>query len=55
MWIVLAIALFAGWLLFKLVVGVTSFAIHLLVVAAVVALVVHFARRVGSHRASPQH
>jgi hypothetical protein len=42
MWIVLGILLFLGWLMLKLVVGVTSFAIHALLAVALVSLVVHF-------------
>ena len=42
MWIILGILLFLGWLMLKLVVGVTSFAVHLLIPIAIIALVVHF-------------
>ncbi len=42
MWIVLGILLFLGWIMLKLVVGVTSFAVHALIVVALIALVAHF-------------
>lgn len=42
MWIVLGILLFVGWLMLKLVVGITSFAVHALLAVAVVAIVAHF-------------
>ena len=42
MWIVLGILVFLGWLALKLVVGVTSFAVHALLVVAVAAVVAHF-------------
>ncbi len=45
MWILVAIAMFVGWLLLKLVWGVASFAVHLLLIAAVIAIVVHFVTR----------
>ncbi|MEJ7600182.1 MAG: PQQ-binding-like beta-propeller repeat protein, partial [Kofleriaceae bacterium] len=44
MFIVLGILLVVGWVMLKLFVGVTSFAIHLLLAAAVIALIVHFVR-----------
>jgi hypothetical protein len=42
MWIVLAILLAVGWVLLKLVWGVASVAVHVLLGAAVLALVAHF-------------
>ncbi len=44
MWIALGILFVVGWLLLKLVVGVASFAVHALLAAAVIAIVVHFVR-----------
>jgi type IV secretory pathway TrbD component len=44
MWILLGILLVAGWLVLKLVWNVAAFGVHLLLVAAVIALVVHFVR-----------
>ncbi len=49
MWIILGILLLMGWLGLKLVWNVASFGVHLLLIAAVIAVVVHFLRgRVGS-------
>lgn len=48
MWIALGILLLAVWFVAKLVVGVTSMAIHLALLAAVAFVVVHFARRAGN-------
>jgi hypothetical protein len=42
MLIALGILLFLGWIALKLVVGVTSFAVHALLVVAVIAIVAHF-------------
>jgi len=42
MLIVLGILLFLGWIVLKLVIGVTSFAIHALLAVAVVAVIAHF-------------
>ena len=48
MWIILGILLLMGWLGLKLVWNVASFGVHLLLIAAVIAVVVHFLRsRVG--------
>jgi hypothetical protein len=44
MWIVLGIILVVGWLLLKLVWNVAALGVHLLLVGAVIALVVHFLR-----------
>jgi hypothetical protein len=44
MWIALAVILFVGWLMLKLVWGVASLAVHVLLAAAVIALAVHFVR-----------
>jgi hypothetical protein len=44
MWIVIGILVFIGWLMLKLVVGITSFAVHALLAVAVVAIVAHFLR-----------
>ncbi len=44
MWILLGILLVAGWLTLKLVWHVAAFGVHLLLVAAVIAIVVHFLR-----------
>lgn len=44
MWILLGIFLVVGWLLLKLVWNVASFGLHLLLVAAAIAVVVHFVR-----------
>lgn len=50
MWIALGFLLLAAWVVAKVIVGVTSMAIHLALIAGVVAIIVHFARRVGGHR-----
>jgi hypothetical protein len=50
MWIVLGILLFVGWLLAKTVWHVATFGVHLLLLAAIVAIIVHFIR--GHHRRS---
>jgi hypothetical protein len=53
MWIVLGILLVVGWLLLKLVWNVAAFGVHLLLVAAVIALVVHLVRgRLGGRDSS---
>ena len=44
MWILLGILLVVGWMMLKLFVGVASFAVHLLLVVAAIAVVVHFVR-----------
>ena len=44
MWILIGILFIAGWLGLKLVWGVASMAVHFLLIAAVIALVVHFVR-----------
>ena len=44
MWILLGIILVVGWLLLKLVWNVAAFGVHLLLIAAVAALVFHFVR-----------
>ncbi len=44
MWILLGILLVVGWLLLKLVWNVAAFGLHLLLVAAAIAIVVHFVR-----------
>ena len=53
MWILIAIGLVIGWLALKLVWGVASLAVHFLLGAAVVALVVHFAQKWSRHRDAP--
>lgn len=44
MWIVLGIVLLAGWLLLKLIWSVASFGVHLLLVGAALAVIIHFVR-----------
>jgi hypothetical protein len=44
MFIVIGILLFLGWLMLKVVVGVTSFAIHALLAVALVAVIGHFVK-----------
>jgi len=44
MWILLGVLLVVGWLLLKLVWNVAAFGLHLLLVAAAIAIVVHFVR-----------
>jgi Family of unknown function (DUF5670) len=48
MFIVLAIILALGWVLGLTVMKVSSFAIHILLVVALVSVVLHFVRRGGS-------
>ena len=49
MWIILGILFLVGWLLLKLVWNVAAFGVHFLIVAAVIAVIVHFvARRRGT-------
>jgi predicted lipid-binding transport protein (Tim44 family) len=50
MWIAVGIALLVGWILLKLIWGVASFAVHLLLIAAVVAVIVHVVRMVMGRR-----
>jgi hypothetical protein len=52
MWIVLGILFVVGWLLLKLVWNVAAFGVHLLLVAAVIAIVVHVVRRLAGRRSS---
>ena len=47
MMIALGILFLVGWLMLKLVWGVASFGVHLLLVAAVVAMIFHFVRGRG--------
>lgn len=47
MWIALAIILVIAWILGFTVYHVASFAIHVLLLAAIVSLVLHFARGRG--------
>ncbi|HTE56541.1 MAG TPA: hypothetical protein VK698_37065 [Kofleriaceae bacterium] len=44
MWIVLGILFLAGWLALKLVWNIAAFGVHFLLLAAVIAVVVHFVR-----------
>jgi len=44
MWILLGILFLVGWLLLKLVWNVATFGLHILLVAAVIAVIVHFVR-----------
>jgi hypothetical protein len=53
MWIVIGVLFVIGWLMLKLVWGVASLAVHALLVAAVVALAVHFMRGRFSKYDSP--
>ena len=48
MWIILGILFIAGWLALKLVWNIAAFGVHFLLLAAVVAIVLHFVgRRAG--------
>lgn len=42
--IVLAILLALGWIALKVFVGVTSFAVHALLIVAVIAVIAHFVK-----------
>jgi hypothetical protein len=54
MWILLGIILVAGWLALKLIWNVAAFGVHLLLAAAVIALIVHIVVRArGRGRGSP--
>ena len=44
MWIGIFVVLFALWLIFWLGVHVTSAAIHILLIVAIIALIMHFVR-----------
>jgi hypothetical protein len=44
MWIIVALVLFAGWLALKVAWHVGSFAVHVLLGLAVIAMVMHFVR-----------
>jgi hypothetical protein len=46
MWILVGIALLVGWVMLKMVWGIASLAVHALLIAAVVAVVVHVVRMV---------
>lgn len=53
MWIILGLLLLMGWLGLKLIWNVASFGVHVLLLAAVIAVVVHFVRsRVGGGTSS---
>ncbi len=53
MWIFLAIGLVAVWLGLKLVWGVASLAVHVLLGAAVIALIWHFVHKRVGRRDAP--
>jgi hypothetical protein len=53
MWIVLGVLFILGWLALKVMWGVASFAVHALLVAAVVAIAAHFVRGRFSNRDEP--
>jgi multisubunit Na+/H+ antiporter MnhE subunit len=53
MWIALGIALAVGWLLLRVVAGIASFAVHFLLGAAVLAVVVYFVRGYFGRRDAP--
>lgn len=53
MLIALGILLVVGWLLLKLVWNVAAFGIHVLLIAAVVAVIVHFVRARSGGGAAP--
>ncbi|MGE0402152.1 MAG: hypothetical protein AB7T06_35955 [Kofleriaceae bacterium] len=46
--LILGILLVLGWIALKVVVGVTSFAVHALLLVAVVAVIAHFVRSRGA-------
>lgn len=50
MWILAAIGLVVAWLALKVVWGIASIAVHFLLGAAAVALVVHFAQKYFGRR-----
>lgn len=50
MWIALGIALIVLWLIAKVVVGVASLAVHAALIAGVIAVIAHFARKSMGHR-----
>jgi hypothetical protein len=50
MLVALAIALVIGWLILKLAVGATSLAVHVLLAAAVIFVVLHFMRGATGRR-----
>lgn len=50
MWIVLGVVFVVGWLMLKVFWGVASFAVHFLLAAAVLAVVVHLVRGHFSRR-----
>jgi hypothetical protein len=52
MWIIVALALFAGWLALKVAWNVGSFAVHVLLGLAVIAMVMHFVRGHFGNKAS---
>jgi hypothetical protein len=52
MGILVGIALVVGWVLLKVVWGIASFAVHALLVAAAVAVIVHVARAIRGRRHS---
>ncbi len=53
MWIFLGILLLAGWLMLKLVWNVAAFGVHILLVVAVIAVVLHFVRARAGTRGGP--
>lgn len=53
MWIIVALALFAGWIALKVAWHVGSFAVHVLLGLAVLAMIMHFVRgRFGGGKAT---
>jgi hypothetical protein len=53
MWIVLGILFLVGWLMLKLVWNIAAFGVHFLLIAAVIAVVVHFLRGRGGGDPTP--
>lgn len=49
MWLALGVLFVVGWLLLKLFWGVASLAVHLLLAAAALVIIIHFVRGRFSH------
>ena len=55
MWIALGILLVVLWIALEMFAEIASFAVHLLLIAAVIAVAVHFVRKFRGHREAAAH
>ena len=55
MWIALGILLVVLWVALEVFAEIASFAVHLLLLAAAIAVAVHFVRKMRGHREAAAH